>query len=81
MIVNVIELPVQVTAVPVNDGVTVIVATTGTRVAFTAVNDAMSPEPLAARPMLVLLFVHVNVVPATLLPNTTAAVELPLQTT
>jgi len=34
-------------------------------VALVAVNDGISPEPLAARPIAVLLLVHVNVVPLT----------------
>jgi hypothetical protein len=46
-------------------GVTVIVAMTGDVVALAAVNEGMSPEPLAARPIAVLLFVHVNDVPLT----------------
>jgi hypothetical protein len=33
--------------------------------AFEVVNEGMSPEPLAARPILVLLLVQVNVVPLT----------------
>ena len=43
----------------------VIVAVTGAVVLFVAVNDGISPDPLAARPMAVLLFVQVNVVPLT----------------
>ena len=39
-------------------GVTVIVATTGDDVALAAVNDAMSPVPLAASPIDVVLFVQ-----------------------
>ena len=46
-------------------GVTVIVEAIGAVVAFVAVNDGIFPEPLAARPIAVLLFVHVNVVPLT----------------
>ena len=37
------------------DGVTVIVAVTGTTPVFVAVKDDISPVPLAARPMLMLL--------------------------
>ena len=46
-------------------GVTVIVAVIGEVVAFVAMNEGIFPEPLAARPIAVLLFVHVNVVPLT----------------
>jgi hypothetical protein len=46
--------PMQVSAT----GVTVTVATTGVVPLLTAVKDAMSPAPLAARPMEVLLFVQ-----------------------
>jgi hypothetical protein len=43
----------------------VIVAVIGDVVALVAVNAGMSPEPLAASPIAVLLFVQVNVVPLT----------------
>jgi hypothetical protein len=46
-------------------GVTVIVAEIGAAVALVAVKEGILPEPLAARPIAVLLLVHVNVVPAT----------------
>ena len=40
-------------------GVTVIVATTGVVPVFSAVNAGIvGPEPLAAKPILVVLFVH-----------------------
>jgi hypothetical protein len=45
--------------------VIVIVAVIGDVVAFVAVNEGILPEPFAARPIAVLLFVHVNVVPLT----------------
>ena len=61
MIVNVDGVPVQPFAV----GVTLIVAVIGEAVALVAVNEGILPEPLAARPIDVLLFVHVNVVPLT----------------
>ena len=54
VIVNVLDGPGQVSAV----GVTVIVATTGDEVTFDAVKDAISPVPLAARPIDVVLFVQ-----------------------
>jgi hypothetical protein len=44
-------VPLQVTAPNVYLGVTVIVATTGVVPALVAVNEAMSPLPLAARPI------------------------------
>ncbi len=59
---------VKVVGVPVHpfaDGVTVIVAVIGDVVALVAVNEGMSPDPLAARPMAELLFVQVKVVPLT----------------
>ena len=59
--VNVIGVPVQPFAV----GVTVIVAVIGEVVALVAVNGGILPKPLAVRPIDVLLFVHVNVVPLT----------------
>ena len=61
MIVNVDSVPVQPFAV----GVTLIVAVIGEAVALVAVNEGILPEPLAARPIDVLLFVQVNVVPLT----------------
>jgi hypothetical protein len=45
--------------------VIVIVAVIGDVVAFVAVNEGILPEPFAARPIAVLLFVQVNVVPLT----------------
>jgi hypothetical protein len=59
--VNVAGVPVHPFAV----GVTVTVAVIGEVVALIAVNDRISPEPLVARPIAVLLLVHVNVVPLT----------------
>jgi hypothetical protein len=61
-------------------GVTVIVAVTGTAVAFVAVNDGILPEPLAPRPIDVALFVQSNIVPATGPVKFTGAVIAPLQT-
>jgi hypothetical protein len=59
-----------------------IVAITGDVPALIAVNDGISPLPLAARPIDGKLFVHVYVKtpPVFILPNTTAAVGAPLQT-
>jgi hypothetical protein len=59
--VNVAGVPVH----PFANGVTVMVALMGEVVALVTVNDGTSPGPLAARPMAVLLFVQVNVVPLT----------------
>src|SRR4030095_5221240 len=61
VIVNVEGVPVH----PFAAGVTVIVAVIGEVVALIAVNEGTLPEPLAPRPIAVLLFVQVNVVPLT----------------
>jgi len=61
VIVNVDAAPVHPFAV----GVTEIVDVIGEVVAFVAMNDGIFPEPLAARPIAVLLFVQANVVPLT----------------
>lgn len=50
---------------PLDVGVTVIVAVTGVVPALMAVNEGRPPGPLAARPMVVLLFVQAKVVPVT----------------
>ena len=47
------------------DGVTIMVAVMGEFVALVVVNEGILPEPLAARPIAVLLFVQANVVPLT----------------
>ena len=64
VIVNVIGVPTQPFAV----GVTVMVATSGPLVVLVVTNGCISPVPLAARPMAVLLLVQVNTVPATVPP-------------
>ena len=46
---------------------------------FVAVKEAILPEPLVARPMLLALLVHVYVVPVTELVNATAVVADPWQ--
>lgn len=56
-----------------------IVAVTGEVPVFVAVNAGVLPEPLAARPMLVVEFVHVNVVPGTGLVNATDGTPAVLQ--
>ena len=57
-------------------GVTVIVAVTGLDVAFVAVNAAILPVPLAAKPILVVLFVQLYVVPVTVEPVKVTAVVI-----
>jgi len=59
--VNVVGVPVHPFAV----GVTMIFALIAAVVALVVVNEGIFPEPLAASPIAVLLFVHVNVVPLT----------------
>ena len=59
--VNVSGIPVQPTA----EGVTVIAAVTGVLPVFIAVNDAILPLPLAARPIDVFVLVQLKVVPLT----------------
>ncbi len=79
VIVNVIGVPVQSVPPFRKLGVTVIVAVTGALVALVAVNDAMSPVPLAARPIDGVLLVHVYTVPVTAPLKVTAVVAAPLQ--
>jgi len=59
--VNVVGVPAHPFAI----GVTVMVAVIGEVAPLTVVNEGTLPEPLAASPIAVLLFVHVNVVPLT----------------
>jgi len=59
---------VKVETAPVHPfavGVMVIVAVIGAFVTFVAVNEGTFPLPLAIKPIEVLLFVHVKVVPVT----------------
>src|SRR4051812_21057442 len=56
------------------------VAVTGTVPALVAMNEAILPDPLAARPIVVLLFVQVYTVPGTPPLKFTAAVALLLHT-
>ena len=56
VIINVFEGPVQLTAPLVNEGVTVMVAIIGAVPALVAVKGKISPLPLAASPMEMLLF-------------------------
>ncbi len=62
-------------------GMMVMVATTGTLLVFTAVNDGIFPVPEAAKPILVLLHAQVKTVFATELTKLTGKVGAPLQTT
>jgi len=61
VIVNVDGVPAH----PLAAGVIPMVAVIGELNAFVVVKEGISPAPFAARPILVLLFVHVNVVPLT----------------
>lgn len=76
VIVNVIGVPTQPAAL----GVTVIVAVIGPLVALVVTNGMISPVPLAANPMPVLLFVQVTVEPA-VPANMIIGVVTPLQNT
>jgi hypothetical protein len=56
--VNVLDVPAQLTPAFVKVGVTVIVAVTAVLVKLVAVKEAMLPVPLAARPIDGALFVQ-----------------------
>ena len=56
--VNVLDVPTQLTPAFVNVGVTVIVAVTGALVALVAINDAILPAPLATKPIDGVVFVQ-----------------------
>ena len=64
---------------PLAVGVTVIVALIDDVVALVAAKDGTLPDPLTARPIAVLLFVHVNVVPETEPDKTVAGTFTPAQ--
>ena len=49
--VNVLDVPTQLTPALVNVGVTIMVAVTGALVALVATKDAILPAPLAAKPI------------------------------
>ena len=61
-------------------GVTAIVAVIGLAVVFVALKAAIFPEPLPVKPIAVLLFVQVYVVPAVGLVNEEAVTVAPLHT-
>jgi len=74
VMVNVSGMPGQ----PAADGVTVIVAVTGALLVLIAVNEGIFPLPEAAKPIVVLLFVQLKVVPLTAPEKATRFVEAPL---
>ena len=81
VIVTVVEVPVHVTLLFVKVGVTVMVAVAGLLPVFTAVKVGMLlPDPLAARPMVVLLFAQLNTVPGTVPVKLMVCVGAPLHT-
>src|SRR6188768_1120746 len=63
------------------DGTTMMVATTGVEPVFIAVKAGMLPLPLAASPIVVLLFVQLKEVPLNVPVNATAFVVAPLHNT
>ena len=75
--VNVPAVPEQVAPPLVETGVTESVETTAVDPLFTAVKLTISPLPLAARPMVVLLLFQLYVVAEP--PNVMAVVLLPAQ--
>jgi hypothetical protein len=74
-------VPEQLTPFKAYVGVTLTCATIGLLPLFTALNEAILPDPEAANPMAVALFVQLNTVPATVPVNDTAVVGDPLHTT
>ena len=74
-------VPEQLTPFNANAGVTFTCATIGLFPLFTALNEAIFPDPEATNPMLVALFVQLNTVPATVPVKDTAVVGDPLHTT
>ena len=81
--VNDFEGPSQVTVPFSKCGVTTMVAVTGEVPALMAVNAAISPVPLGASPMLVVLLVQVYVAvpPVVVVVKFVAATAVPWQTT
>lgn len=61
-------------------GVIVTVLVMAAPVAFVAVNAGIFPEPLAAKPTAVLLFVHAKVAPTGTLANVVRGTDAPAQT-
>jgi hypothetical protein len=77
--VKVCGVPVQVVPELVKTGVTTIVAVSGEFPGFAIVNEAMSPLPLAAKPIEGLSFVQLKMVPGTVPTKLTNEVEAELQ--
>ena len=61
------------------EGVTVITPEIGPEPAFVAVNPDVFPTPFAPKPMVVFVFVQLNVVPITLPVKAVAGTAMPLQ--
>jgi hypothetical protein len=83
VMVNVFDVPTQLTPPFIKVGVTVMVATTGAVVILVAIKVGMLPTPFAARPIDGALFVHANITlpPVAGLLNAIAAVDDPLHNT
>ena len=83
VIVKVLVGPVQEVPSLAKVGVTTIVAITGKVPVLTVVKELMSPVPVAARPILVVLFVQAYVVvpPVCVVPKVTLTVFASLQIT
>ena len=81
--VNVLDVPTQLTPPFINVGVTVMVATTGAVVTLVAINVGILPAPAAANPIDGALLAQVNITlpPVAGLLNAMAAVDDPLQST
>ena len=65
---------------PAREGVTTISPEIVSVVVFAAMNEGILPVPLAPRPIAVLLFVQLKLVPATVLVNVSVPVADPLHT-
>ena len=81
---NVIGIPIQLIVPFTNEGVTVMIAITGTAPALVAVNGIMFPLPVAAKPIDGAVFIQLyTMLPPPLLPfglvNFIESVNLPLQ--
>jgi hypothetical protein len=83
VIVKVRGVPLHVKPPLVYTGVIVTVAVTGAVPELIAVNEAISPVPLAPKPIVVLLFVQLNTIvpPVAVDPKDTAVVASPVHTT
>ena len=83
MMVNVIGIPTQLTPLLVNVGVTVMLAVTGNKVLFVAINEGIFPTPVAAKPIDGAEFVQLNTVvpPVAVVLKFIALVDAPLHKT